>query len=101
VLVDGFVAHPEYAEATKNAAHLLRAEVGFDQLFDDLPVFGGEMAVPSRTFKAKAGKLLRSVVSIAAVVLAAVAPQFASNGAAVAPHLIGDRSAGEAGLLLS
>ena len=101
VPVDGFVTDVKYAEATKSAAHLLGAEVGLEQLFDHLPVFGREMTVPSGTLQAKTGELLRSVVSIAAVGLAAVALEFSSDGAAVAAHVYGDRSVGEAWLLLS
>src|SRR5438270_125038 len=49
MLVDGFVANPKHSVTPQSAADLLGAEVGFNELFDQLPVFGTQMAFPSRT----------------------------------------------------
>ena len=98
-LVDGFMADAEHLITSEPAADLLGAEVGSNQLLNQLPLLVGEPAVPSRAGPAAVGLLLGSGRPVRSVVGRAVASQLSADGAGVSAHEVGDGYVGELWLL--
>src|SRR5256885_141369 len=83
-LVDGFVADAENLITFESAANLLGAEVGPNELLNQLPLLVGEPAVASRARLAAVGLLLRASPAVVPIIRSAVASQLAADGAGVA-----------------